>query len=124
MIKSLFIVLISLLNPTVHTGSESERIAMAIQNGNTADLALMFNSSIELVTPNSSGISTREQARLVLDNFFKNNPPVKANVTHETSGTTNSMLVIQLITKTGNFRVSVVGSSKGGVFMINEFKIT
>lgn len=107
----------------LHAG-ESERIAIAIQNGNTADLALMFNSSIELVTPASSGVNTKEQAKIVLDNFFKNHPPVKATVTHETNGTTNSMIVISLVTKNGTYRVSVSGTYKGGSFLISEFKIT
>lgn len=124
MMKSLFIVLFATISSAFINGSDSEKIALAIQNGNTAELTSMFNSSVELVTPTSSGITTREQARLVLDNFFRNNPPVKATVTHETAGTTNSMLVISLITKNGTYRISIVGSNKGGSFVINEFKIS
>ena len=104
--------------------SESTRIANAIQTANTAELIQMFNSSIELVTPASSGVNTKEQAKIVLDNFFKNHPPVKATVTHETNGTTNSMIVISLVTKNGTFRISVSGTYKAGTFLINEFKIT
>lgn len=124
MIKSIFIVLFAMVSVQANAGNESSKIAQAIQSGNTAELAAMFNSSIELLTPGSSGVSTREQARIVLDNFFRNNPPIKATVTHETSGTTNSMLVISLLTKTGTFRISIVGCNKGGSFVINEFKIT
>ena len=124
MIKSLIIMLVSMLPAPAHQGNESARIASAIQSANTAELVAMFNTSIELVTPTSSGVSTREQARIVLDNFFRNNPPVRASVTHETSGTTNSMIVISLQTKTGNFRVSVSGCNKGSGFVINEFKIS
>jgi len=124
MMKSIFIALFAMFSVHVYAGNESDKIAQAIQSGNTSELAAMFNSSIELLTPGSSGVTTREQARIVLDNFFKNNPPVKATVTHETSGTTNSMLVISLLTKTGTFRISIVGCNKGGSFVINEFKIT
>ncbi len=104
--------------------SESARIANAIQTANTVELSLMFNSSIELVTPASSGVNTKDQAKIVLDNFFKNHPPVKATVTHETNGTTNSMIVISLVTKNGTFRISVSGTYKAGTFLINEFKIS
>lgn len=104
--------------------SDSEKIANAIQTANTTELVQMFNSSIELVTPASSGVNTREQAKIVLDNFFKNHAPVKATVTHETNGTTNSMIVISLVTKNGTFRISVSGTYKGGTLVINEFKIT
>lgn len=101
-----------------------EKIALAIQNANTIELSAMFNSSIELVTPTSSGVSTKEQARLVLDKFFKTNQPIKATVTHETNGTTSSMIVISLLTKTGTFRISIAGTNKPGGFVINEFKIS
>lgn len=124
MVKSFIIIAIALLGSNaVKSANESSRVAQAIQTANTAELVNMFNSSIELLTPSSSGISTKEQAKIVLDNFFKNNTPLKATVTHETSGTTNTMFVISLTTKTGTYRVSVVGSLKGGTFLINEFKI-
>jgi hypothetical protein len=109
---------------SIYAGNESDKIALAIQNSNTTELSNMFNTSIELVTPGSSGITNRDQARIVLENFFRNNVPVKATVTHETNGTTNSMVVINLITKNGTFRISIVGTNKGGTFVINEFKIT
>jgi hypothetical protein len=124
MMKSFIIIAFTLLSANVvKATNESSRVAQAIQSANTVDLVNMFNSSIELLTPSSSGISTKEQAKIVLDNFFRNNAPIKATVTHETSGTTNTMFVINLTTKTGTFRVSVVGSLKGGTFLINEFKI-
>ena len=124
MVKSFIIIAIALLGSNaVKAANESSRVAQAIQTANTAELVNMFNSSIELLTPSASGISTKEQAKIVLDNFFKNNTPLKATVTHETSGTTNTMFVISLTTKTGTYRVSVVGSLKGGTFLINEFKI-
>ena len=122
--KSFLIIAIALLSAnTVKAANESSRVAQAIQSANTTDLVSMFNSSIELLTPSSSGISTKEQAKIVLDNFFRNNAPVKATVAHETSGTTNTMFVISLVTKSGTYRISVVGSIKGGTFLINEFKI-
>lgn len=123
MVKNLLIALLSSVSAMAYAG-EGERIANAIQAANTAELSGMFNSSIELVTPASSGVNTREQARVVLDDFFRNNAPVKATLTHETTGTSNSMIVISLVTKSGTFRISVIGAYKNGSFQINEFKIT
>src|SRR5690349_21280303 len=123
MIRSLVIMLFALGSHAAYAG-EGEKIAGLIQNGNSSELSTMFNSSIELVTPASSGVNTKEQARMVLDNFFRNNAPVKATVTHETAGTSNSMIVVSLVTKTGTYRISIVGAYKNGVFLINEFKIS
>jgi hypothetical protein len=123
MIKNIVIALVSIMFQSAYAG-DGEKIASLIQAGNSMELSNMFNSSIELVTPASSGVNTKEQARMVLDNFFRNNTPVKANVTHETSGTSNSMIVVSLVTKNGTYRISIVGTHKNGSFMINEFKIT
>jgi len=123
MIRNLVIALSSIFSQVAYAG-EGEKIANLIQSANSYELANMFNTSIELVTPASSGVNTKEQARMVLDNFFRNNPPVKASVTHETIGTSNSMIVISLVTKTGTFRISIVGAYKNGNFVINEFKIS
>lgn len=122
--KHIFLALFSVLSINLFAANEGDRIAHAIQTANTAELASMFNTSIELQTPGSSGVSSREQARIVLDNFFRNNTPVKATLIHETSGTTNGMFVISLQTKTGNYRISVTGTFKSGSFTINEFRIS
>ena len=100
-----------------------EKIAFALQNGNTFELASMFNSSIELVTPTASNVYAREQAKIVLDNFFKVNAPIKATMSHETNGSQSAMLIFDLVTKNGNYRVTIVANTNNGAFIINEFKI-
>lgn len=120
--KAVLITLFSILTIGVYAG-EGTKIANAIQSSNTNELATMFNTSIELVTPGTSGVHSKDQAKIVLDNFFTTHQPVKATVTHETNGTTNSMIVIQLQTKSGNYRISVSGTYNGKNFIINEFKI-
>lgn len=116
--------LFSVAGLNVFAGSEGDKIASAIQAANSGDLSNMFNSSIELQTPASTGVSSREQARIVLDNFFRNNVPLKATLMHETSGTTNGMYVISLQTRSGTYRISITGTFKSGLFLINEFRIT
>ncbi|MEX0598067.1 MAG: DUF4783 domain-containing protein, partial [Candidatus Paceibacterota bacterium] len=87
-------------------------------------LSTYFNSSIELTTPASTGIKTKDQAKIILDNFFKNNQPTKGIVAHETSGSSNIMIVISLITKNGTYRITVIGNQKlNGGLVINEMKI-
>lgn len=100
-----------------------ERISNALQTGNTVELSSMFNTSIELITPTTSNVYAREQSKIVLDNFFKMNPPIKATLSHQTNGSQSAMLIFDLITKTGNFRVTVVANTSNGGFVINEFKI-
>lgn len=122
MIKILSLAIISLLSLSVYANSP-QKINTALQNGNSTELAEVFNNSIELTMPNTSGVYAKEQARLVIDNFFKANSPSKCTLSHETSGASSSMLVYELVTKNGTFRVSLVVNISGGGFVINELKI-
>ncbi|MDP2174366.1 MAG: DUF4783 domain-containing protein [Bacteroidota bacterium] len=123
MIKSILILIFSLVTHIAFAG-DGKNIASAIQNANTNELSTYFNSSVELTTPASSGIKTRDQAKIILDNFFKNNIPVKATIAHETSGSSNIMIVISLVTKNGTYRITIIGTQKvGSALVINEIKI-
>ncbi len=122
MIKFLILGFINLVSLAVQS-SESDKLVTAFQNSNVNEISAMFISSIELTTPSSSGVSTKEQAKIILENFLRNNKPSKAALFHESSGTSNSMIVISLTTSNGNFRVTVIGAYKMGGFLINELKI-
>jgi hypothetical protein len=123
MIKNILFLVVSFFTLQAFAG-DGDKIAAAIQNSNTNELAAFFNSSIELTTPASSGIKTKDQAKIILDNFFKNNEPTKAILAHETSGSSNVMIVISLVTKNGTYRITIIGTQKQGVgLVINELKI-
>ena len=122
MLKNLTLALAILFSVQLFAGN-GDKVATAIQNSNTTELATMFHSSIELVTPTVSNVYSKDQAKVVLDNFFKQNEPTKASVSHETNGSNTSMIIIDLTTKTGSFRVTVVANTSGGGFVINQFKI-
>lgn len=122
MLKLITLSLTLFTNLLSYSGN-GDRIANALQSGNTTELASMFNSSIELVTPTASNVYAREQAKIVLDNFFRVNAPVKASLGHETNGSQSAMLIFDLSTKNGNYRVTIVANTTNGGFVINEFKI-
>jgi hypothetical protein len=123
MIKNILLLVVSVFSHQAFAG-DGDKITTAIQNSNTIELSAFFNSSIELTTPASSGIKTKDQAKIILDNFFKNNVPTKAILAHETSGSSNIMIVISLVTKNGTFRITIIGTQKQGTgLVINEFKI-
>ncbi len=122
MLKSITLAMLVITSTITYAGN-SDKIAMALQNGNTTELAAMFNTSIELVLPSTSNVYAKEQAKIVLDNFFKTNTPSKATLSHETNGSQSAMLIFDLVTKNGNFRVTIVANTSNSVFVINEFKI-
>jgi len=122
MLKSFILAFVSFLATFTYAGN-GDKIASALQSGNTAELAAMFNSSIELVMPSTSNVYAKDQAKIVLDNFFKTNTPSKATLSHETNGSQSAMLIFDLVTKNGNYRVTIVANTGNSGFVINEFKI-
>lgn len=122
MFKVVLISLITSVTTMVNIGT-AEKVTAALQTGNTVELAAMFNTSIELVTPSTSNVYAKDQAKIVLDNFFKQHVPVKAVLTHQTNGSQSSMFIYDLSTKSGNFRVTIHANTANGGFVINEFKI-
>ena len=122
MLKSFILAFVSFLATFTYAGN-GDKIASALQSGNTAELAAMFNSSIELVMPSTSNVYAKDQAKIVLDNFIKTNTPSKATLSHETNGSQSTMLIFDLVTKNGNYRVTIVANTGNSGFVINEFKI-
>ncbi|MDI1234428.1 MAG: DUF4783 domain-containing protein [bacterium] len=122
MLKLITLTILTFFTAYTYAGN-GDKIAVALQTGNTSELASMFNSSIELVMPSTSNVYTKEQAKIVLDNFFKINTPSKATLSHETTGSQSAMLIFDLVTKNGNFRVTIVATTANSSFVINEFKI-
>ena len=44
---------------------EGDKIAIILKNANVSELSVMFNGSIELTTPQASGLSSKNQAIIV-----------------------------------------------------------
>ncbi|SMO80261.1 protein of unknown function [Saccharicrinis carchari] len=60
-----------------------EAIVKATKNANAEALSEYFNNKIELVLPQKSGVFSDAQAKLVLNEFFKNNPVVNFSIIHQ-----------------------------------------
>jgi hypothetical protein len=98
-IFSLFMVLqlrAETLAPVVPGTNES--MVAAIKAGNSSDLAKYFNNTVEIQIPGNEGTFSKNQAEMIIKEFFAKNPPA-AYSTNQT------------------------GSSKGGAqFMIGTYK--
>ena len=66
-------------SPSVESGSFSQidPIITAIQGGSSSELARFFNPTISLNINGQQGEYSRNQAEIVLKDFFKKNPPLE-----------------------------------------------
>lgn len=58
-------------------------IITATKTANSKDLAKFFNSQIELITPNKSGVYSKAQAEQVIKDFFETYPVTEFKIIHK-----------------------------------------
>jgi hypothetical protein len=75
---NLILFLLLWISPLVESGSASQidPIISAIQDGSSSELARFFNPTISLNINGQQGEYSKNQAEIVLKDFFKKNPPI------------------------------------------------
>jgi hypothetical protein len=96
-------------------------VAGAIRSGNANVVSKYFASSIELKTVDKSNVYSKNQAELVLKEFFQNNAPRTFTIIHRGSSAKGARYAIgTLETAQGNFRVYLYITEAGGQLLIQE----
>ncbi len=98
-------------------------ITQTIQKANAASFSHYFNSKIELVLPEKSGVFSKEQARLVIDNFFTNHPPQKFNIIHEGIRQSSSFAIGKYYTQKGKYRFYFLTKHDNNNTYIHQLRI-
>jgi len=115
-----FVLLSSFINGDI---SEDCRIAMVA--GNTKDLSNFFAKTIELRTEKEEGNYSKEQASLVLKNFFKNYPATNFNYVHKGTSPGGAKYAIATYeTANASFRVYIKMKMVNGKYLIDTLDIS
>lgn len=106
-ISYLPILVLLLILPRALQAGPIERVAELIKQGNAAELAKFFASTIDVTMMETSNVYSKTQAELVLDKFFKENKPHTVKVLHKVnSNATYNYAVLILTTDKGKFRIA------------------
>jgi hypothetical protein len=76
----------------------SNEVSSAIRSGNARDVAKHFGPNVDLKFPGNEGTFSRNQAELIVRNFFSRNAPASFSVQHQGPSRDGSLYVI------GNYR--------------------
>ncbi len=96
----IFITFLALIFNPLYMGAsvQSEDVAKeineAIRTGNARDVAKHFGSTVDLKLPGNEGTYSRNQAELILRNFFSRNPVASFSVHHQRPQRDGSVYVI------------------------------
>ncbi len=75
-----------------------DEIKNAIINGNEKELAIHFNTTLDLSVPGKDGTYSKVQAELIIKDFFEKNKPKSFKINHEGSSNDGSKYAIGTLT--------------------------
>jgi hypothetical protein len=99
-----------------------DAVINAISTGNSAVLAGYFNPSLTLAILDKEDIYTRQQAELILKDFFARNTPVSFTVLHKGGKEGSQYAIGNLVTPSDVFRVTIYLKVKDGKSLIHQLR--
>lgn len=94
----------------------------ALRNGNATELAKHFDSNIELSLPSKTDNYSRQQATLILQDFFSNNVVKGFEDKHRGDNGGSQFCIGTLQTKSGNYRTTLFMTEKNGKAFVKEIR--
>lgn len=98
-------------------------IITATKNANAKELSNYFNGKIELVLPQKSGVFSSSQAKLVLDDFFKNNPVSNFSIIHQGKRETSAFAIGKYQSNNKVYRFYFLTKNKENKTFIHQLRI-
>ncbi len=101
-----------------------ERVVVMFKQNNLVELYKSFAPSIELSLLNDNNIYSKEQAEIILNNFFAKNTISSVKVIHRVDSNPDYRFAVLILTsKGGNYRTSFSLRNTNGIFQMNELRI-
>ena len=94
----------------------------ALRNGNATELARYIDNSIEIALPSKTDNYSRQQAVIILQDFFNNNVVKGFEEKHRGDNGGSQFCIGTLQTKSGNYRTTFFMTDKNGKQMMKEIR--
>jgi hypothetical protein len=116
--------IICLLIAAVVFADTFDDVAEAIKHANAKEVAQYFNSSVELTVLENEGVYSKQQAEVILRNFFTQNPPKSVTISHRGASAQGSKYAIATYEcQKGKYRAYIFMKDSGsGTMMIQELR--
>lgn len=98
-------------------------ITRTLQMANVDSLAGYLNQRVELSLPDYSGISSRNQAKILLSEFFRSNQPESFNIISSNREHDTYFIVGTIFCSTRNYRVSFLTKQQSDKQLVYQFTI-
>lgn len=112
-------------NQTLAQAQATEDITQALQDGSSKSLGKFLNETVTLNVNNNVSDYSKNQAELILREFFRKNPPKELQILHQDESTDKSWHFIgRYRSETADFRILVKGAKPNGLLRISTLEFT
>lgn len=97
-------------------------VASAMNSGNAGQLAKYFDTRVEITLQQKSNCYSRNQAEMVLKNFFEENAVKGFRLIHKGANNGSEFCIGYLQTKTGTFRTTIFMKARTEQQVLQEIR--
>lgn len=101
----------------------TQKISRYLKAGDAESLSELFNDNIRLKIEKNDHIYSRNQAKVILNDFFARNKPYDYKITSVRKTGSTNIIIGNLNTSERSFRIYYQLSDSGGKRLINYFDI-
>jgi hypothetical protein len=97
-----------------------DEVLSALRSGNAAQLSKYFDTRVDISLPNKSDNFSRNQAEMILKDFFASNEVKNFVVKHKGENNGSQFCIGLLQTRNGNYRTKLYMKQKGNLQVVQE----
>lgn len=94
----------------------------ALRSGNATELAKYADANLEIALPAKTDNYSRQQAVVILQDFFSTNGVKGFDVKHRGDNGGSQFCIGTLVTRSGNFRTTFLMTEKNGAQLVKELR--
>jgi len=99
-----------------------DEVVNGLKNGDAAQIAKYFDNTVEITMPDKSNSYSKNQAEIILRDFFSNNGVKDFTVIHKGENAGSQYCIGTLVTKNGSFRTTVFMKQKNDKQLLQEIR--
>jgi hypothetical protein len=99
-----------------------DEVVNGLKSGDAAQIARYFDNTVEITMPDKSNNYSKNQAEVVLKDFFTTNGVKTFEVIHKGENAGSQYCIGTLVTKNGSFRTTVFMKQKSDKQLLQEIR--
>ncbi len=101
-----------------------DNVVQSLKSGQAKEVAKYFNTNVALTMLSDEGIYSKQQAEVIMKNFFAQNPPKNVTIQHRGSSAGGAKYAVAVYEcAQGNFRAYIFMKDAGNGMLIHELRI-